>query len=77
MTTEDAVVARDADGRVLLRRPKSPLELAMEIHGEARQVDEWQVHPACANPPVHSGVCTYRFADGLYWCFGCGAAWEA
>ncbi|MBO0686922.1 MAG: hypothetical protein J2P45_27555 [Candidatus Dormibacteraeota bacterium] len=72
---EGEVVVRRADGTVLLRRQRTPLEVAMDLHGPVQQPPDWAVHPACARPPDHSGVCTLRFADGLYWCFNCEVAW--
>jgi hypothetical protein len=60
-----------------MARDPSPLELAQEVHGPVRQTQDWCIHPACANPPVHSGVCTYRFEDGTRWCFKCEIAWTA
>ena len=75
-TDRQDVEARDPNGGVLLRRRKTPLELAMEAHGPVHQPAEWLVHPACADPPAHSGICTYRFADGTRWCFKCEVAWS-
>ncbi len=69
------IVVLDADGNILLRRPKSPLELAIDIYGPVQQTADWRVHPACANPPAHSGVCTYQFPDGRLWCFKCQEPW--
>jgi hypothetical protein len=71
------VEMRDADSRILLRRPKSPLELAVDVHGPVHQTADWLVHPFCANPPPHSGACTYRFADGMCWYFKCQVAWTS
>jgi hypothetical protein len=62
-------------GESWVRRPKSALEQAVETHGPLEQPTEWVVHAACARPPQHSGVCTYRFADGMRWCFKCQLAW--
>lgn len=71
----EEIVARDTDGKVLLRRPQTAAELAQDVHGPLQPVREWQVHPACHNPPHRFGACTMRFPDGRYWCFGCEAAW--
>ena len=72
---EHEIMVRNAEGKILVRRPKSPLELAIDNYGPAQQTSDWLVHPACADPPAHSGVCTYRFPDGRYWCFKCQVAW--
>jgi hypothetical protein len=71
----EQITVRRADGSILMERPKSPLELAQDVHGQAQQTAEWVVHPACASPPAHSGVSTYRFTDGMRWCFKCQIAW--
>lgn len=71
----DEIVAGDANGRVLLRRAKSSLERAEDVHGPVQQVAEIQVHADCYHSPQTFGVCTMRFADGRYWCFACGTAW--
>lgn len=71
------IVARDVDGKVLLRRPLSPLELAEKVHGKALQVDDWRVHPACHNPPARFGTSSVRLGDGQgpYWCPSCQMTW--
>lgn len=70
------IVVRDADGNILLRRPKTPLELAIDVYGPVQQTADWRMHPSCSNPPAHSGVCTYRFPDGRLWCFKCQVPWS-